>query len=155
MPISHLQLLNSATPDMLQDAYKSLKDRAKWLNDQQNIEFERMRSLDIVPASVGNALNHTLNPTLPATNSHEPALIHNPIGTINYETVSTTPEIAAVPGLTAVDGGVDGGAGPTALEQQLLVRDSVTPPNFTAVGSLKGTRGRKKGVQAKIKRKRT
>lgn len=139
---------------MLQDALTSLKERSQWLDEQQNIEFTKMRSLNIFPMPVSNALNHIIEPTPPAPIPDAHAYRSNAIEISNFKSISATPEVAPVLSLP-------GAAMPVALEQHQLVRDSVTPPNHASIDTdAKNNRGRKMGPtkkvqQAKLKRKRT
>jgi hypothetical protein len=136
---------------MLQDALKSLKERATWLDDQQEIEFTRMRSLNILPQSVTKSLTGSMKSNPPAPNTSEPAHKTGQLDASKLNNGSATPEVAAVP----LSAGTDL---PAALEHHKLVRDSVTPPNQLQTEA-KATRGRKKGPatkgQAQLKRKRT
>ncbi|KAL4537992.1 hypothetical protein Ndes2526B_g04158 [Nannochloris sp. 'desiccata'] len=151
---NYYQLLNSASPDMLQDALKSLKERSQWLDEQQNIEFTKLLSLNILPVAVSSALNHMIEPTPPAPIPDAHAYRSNAVNTSNYKNISATPEVAAVLSLSAA-------AMPAALEQHQLVRDSVTPPNHATIDTaakgngVRETGPAKKVQQAKLKRKRT
>jgi hypothetical protein len=153
--IPHLQLLNSSTPDMLQDALRSLKERSQWLDSQQNIEFTRMRSLNILPLAISNVVNTITGSAPPAAVPVINAYINTTINPSNHKKGSATPEIRAGPTLPAAETAA-------ALAQHQLIRDSVTPPSlasFDTETDAKGTKGRKKGPikqQAKLKkRKRT
>lgn len=139
---------------MLQDALKSLKERSQWLDEQQNIEFTKLLSLNILPVAVSSALNHMIEPTPPAPIPDAHAYRSNAVNTSNYKNISATPEVAAVLSLSAA-------AMPAALEQHQLVRDSVTPPNHATIDTaakgngVRETGPAKKVQQAKLKRKRT
>ena len=151
VPIPHLQLLNSATPDTLQDALRSLKERSQWLEDQQTIEFSRMRSLNMLPEAVNHGHNVAFNTTSHAPNSAPEQYITTLNGIGNDKNVSPTPEIATVPSLPAAELAA-------AVEHHQLTRDSTTPPNLASIEA-KATKSGKKGPvkksQRKLKRKRT
>jgi hypothetical protein len=57
--LSTLQLLQTAPPDQLREFLKSLKQRSEWLDDQQAIEFKRMKALQILSPALTSALTET------------------------------------------------------------------------------------------------
>ena len=136
-----MQVLHSSTPATLRDLLKSLKQRAEWLDDQQGIEYKRMKTCSA--PYLPDVLVERLQPPTP---------------TVDSATGVDDEEEEEQEDLNHHHQQEDDGVPlPTVVvEQHQLHRDSVTPPPpmpLAGTGKAKGKgQARMKGASAKRKR---
>lgn len=117
-----LQLLESSPVEMLSDFANQLRERAEWLDDQEQKESRRARQANLLP------LGPNTVPVMPPSSQYGmfvPQETPAPMAPVAVKAPTITPEAVGPLGLS-------GGQVPMVAEHQLL-RPSVTPEGIVPV----------------------